>query len=188
MLRESESGRWGGFCAVAPGYNQGLEGRKTPASAPPRWASSVEARRTRSPSHVSQEEVRVLKEFKAFIMRGNLVEIAVGLVVALAFAAVVASFVADIVTPIIAAFFGQPDFSSLKIDIGESAITYGKFLNALVSFLIVAFVMFMVIKAYNRMAGPKDAIRRPCPYCKTDIALDATRCPNCTSQLEGVAA
>ena len=99
----------------------------------------------------------MLKEFEAFIMRGNLVEFAVALVVALAFAAVVASFVADIVTPIIAAFFGQPDISSFEVDIGETAITYGKFLNALVSFLIVAFVMFMVIKAYNRMAGPKDA-------------------------------
>ena len=106
---------------------------------------------------------------------------------ALAFAAVVASFVADIVTPIIAAIFGQPDFGSLKLDIGESAITYGKFLNAVLIFLIVAFVMFLVVKAYNRIAGPKDATTRPCPYCKTDIALDATRCPNCTSQLEGAA-
>ena len=129
----------------------------------------------------------MLKEFKAFIMRGNLVEIAVGLVVALAFAAVVASFVADIVTPIIAAIFGQPDFGSLKIDVGESAITYGTFLNAVLTFLIVAFVMFLVVKAYNRMAGPKEATTRPCPYCKTDIALEATRCPNCTSQLEGAA-
>jgi large conductance mechanosensitive channel len=130
----------------------------------------------------------MLKEFKAFIMRGNLIEIAVGLVVALAFAAVVASFVADIVTPIIAAIFGQPDFSSLKIDIGESAITYGNFLNALLTFVIVAFVMFLVVKAYNRMTAPADATTKACPYCKTDIALDATRCPNCTSQLEGVAA
>ena len=130
----------------------------------------------------------MLKEFKAFIMRGNLVEIAVGLVVALAFAAVVASFVADIVTPIIAAIFGQPDFGSLKIDIGQSAITYGNFLNAVLTFIIVAFVMFLVVKAYNRMAGPKDVVTKACPYCRTDIALDATRCPNCTSQLEGVAA
>lgn len=130
----------------------------------------------------------MLKEFKAFIMRGNLVEIAVGLVLALAFAAVVASFVGDIITPIIAAIFGQPDFGSLKIDIGDSAIAYGRFLNALISFLIVAFVMFLIVKSYNRMAGPKDATTRPCPYCKTDIALEATRCPNCTSQLEGVAA
>jgi large conductance mechanosensitive channel len=91
----------------------------------------------------------MLKEFKAFILKGNLVEIAVAFIMALAFAAVVASFVGDIVTPIIAAIFGQPDFSSLKIDIGESAISYGKF-----------------------------------PFCKTDIALDATRCPNCTSELQ----
>jgi large conductance mechanosensitive channel len=130
----------------------------------------------------------MLKEFKAFIMRGNLVEIAVGLFVALAFAAVVASFVADIVTPIIAAIFGQPDFGSLKIDVGDSAITYGNFLNTVLTFLIVAFVMFLVAKAYNRMTGPKDVTTKPCPYCKSEIALDATRCPNCTSQLEGVAA
>src|SRR5512144_2060075 len=71
----------------------------------------------------------MLKEFKAFILKGNLVEIAVAFIMALAFAAMVASFVADIITPIIAAIFGQPDFSSLKIDIGDSAITYGKFLN-----------------------------------------------------------
>ena len=129
----------------------------------------------------------MLKEFKAFLMRGNLVEIAVGLVLALAFAAVVASFVADIVTPIIAAIFGQPDFSSLQIDIVDSAITYGKFLNALLTFVIVAFVMFLVVKAYNRMSAPKDAATRTCPYCKTDVALDATRCPNCTSQLEPAA-
>jgi large conductance mechanosensitive channel len=126
----------------------------------------------------------MLKEFKAFVTRGNLIEIAVGLVMALAFAAVVASFVADIVTPIIAAIFGQPDFGALAIDIGDSAITYGNFLNALLTFLVVAFVMFLVVKAYNRMTGPKAAMTKPCPYCKTDIALDASRCPNCTSQLE----
>jgi large conductance mechanosensitive channel protein len=80
----------------------------------------------------------VLKEeFRDFITKGNLVEIAVAFIMALAFAAVVASFVADIVTPIIAAVFGQPDFSRLTIDIGESAIAYGKFLNALITFLIV---------------------------------------------------
>lgn len=128
----------------------------------------------------------MLKGFKDFIMKGNLVEIAVGLVMALAFAALVASFVADIVTPIIAAVFGQPDFSQLKIDIGDSAIAYGNFLNALITFLIVALVMYLIIKAYNRMTGPKAVTTKGCPYCKTDISLDATRCPNCTSQLEGV--
>jgi large conductance mechanosensitive channel len=126
----------------------------------------------------------MLKEFKAFILRGNLVEIAVAFIMALAFAAVVASFVTDIVTPIIAAILGQPDFSSLKVDIGESAISYGKFLNAVITFLIVGFVMFLIVKAYNRVSDPKAATTRSCPYCKTDIALDATRCPNCTSELQ----
>jgi large conductance mechanosensitive channel len=126
----------------------------------------------------------MLKEFKAFILRGNLVEIAVAFIMALAFAAVVASFVTDIVTPIIAAIVGQPDFSSLKVDIGESAISYGKFLNAVITFLIVGFVMFLLVKAYNRVSDPQAATTRSCPYCKTDIALDATRCPNCTSELQ----
>jgi large conductance mechanosensitive channel len=126
----------------------------------------------------------MLKEFKAFILRGNLVEIAVAFIMALAFAAVVASFVGDIVTPIIAAIFGQPDFGDLKIDIGESAISYGKFLNAVITFLIVGFVMFLIVKAYNQMSGPKAATTRSCPFCRTDIALDATRCPNCTSELQ----
>jgi large conductance mechanosensitive channel len=128
--------------------------------------------------------MRMLKEFKAFIMRGNLVEIAVGLVIALAFAALVASLVADIVTPIIAAIFGQPDFSALKIDIGDSAITYGNFLNALITFVLVAFVMFLIVKAYNRVTEPKAATTKSCPFCVTDIAIEATRCPNCTSRLE----
>jgi len=126
----------------------------------------------------------MLKEFKAFILRGNLVEIAVAFIMALAFAAVVASFVADIVTPIIAGIVGQPNFSSLKVDIGESAISYGKFLNAVITFLIVGFVMFLIVKAYNLMSGPKAATTTSCPFCKTDIALDATRCPNCTSELQ----
>jgi large conductance mechanosensitive channel len=130
----------------------------------------------------------VLKEFRDFIAKGNLIEIAVAFIVALAFAAVVASFVADIVTPIIAAIFGQPDFSGLKIDIGESAITYGNFLNALITFLIVAFVMFLIVKAYNRVTRPKAATTKSCPFCQTDIAIAATRCPNCTSQLEGAPA
>jgi len=126
----------------------------------------------------------MLKEFRAFILKGNLVEIAVAFIMALAFAAVVASFVADMVKPIIAAIFRQPNFSSLKIDIGESAMSYSKFLNAVITFLIVAFVMFLIVKAYNRISGPKAATTKSCPFCKTDIALDATRCPNCTSELQ----
>jgi large conductance mechanosensitive channel len=125
----------------------------------------------------------MLKEFKDFIMKGNLVEIAVAFVMGLAFAAVVASFVADIITPIIAAIFGQPDFSGLKIDVGESAITYGDFLNAVITFVIVAMVMFLIVKAYNRMSEPRPATTKGCPFCRTDIPVEATRCPNCTSEL-----
>jgi large conductance mechanosensitive channel len=129
----------------------------------------------------------MFKEFKAFIMKGNLVEIAVAFVIGLAFAAVVASFVKDIITPIIGAIFGQPDFSALKIDIGKSAITYGDFLNALLTFVVVALVMFMIVKAYNRMTGPKVATTKDCPFCLTAVPLAATRCSACTSQLESAA-
>jgi large conductance mechanosensitive channel len=126
----------------------------------------------------------MLKEFKAFIMKGNLVEIAVAFIMALAFAAVVSSLVADIVTPIIAAIFGQPDFSALKIDIGKSDIMYGNFLNALFTFVTVAIVLFVVIKAYNRLAGEKEAATKDCPFCMTAVPIAASRCPACTSQLE----
>lgn len=129
----------------------------------------------------------MFKEFKAFIMRGNLVEIAVAFIIGLAFAGVVTSFVKDIITPIIGAIFGQPDFSTLKIDVGKSAITYGSFLNAVLTFVIVAFVMFMIVRAYNRMTGPKAATTRDCPFCLTPVPLAATRCSACTAQLEGAA-
>jgi len=98
----------------------------------------------------------MLKEFKEFLLKGNLIEIAVGLILALAFSAVVTSFVDDIVMQIVAAVFGQPDFSSLTIDIGDGRIRYGAFLNALIAFVIIGFVLFLILKAYNKameMAG-----------------------------------
>ena len=130
----------------------------------------------------------MLKEFKAFLMKGNLVEIAVGLILALAFKAVVDSVIADLITPIIAAIFGQPDFSSLGIDIGDATITYGNFLNVVFSFLVVGFVLFLVVRAYNRFRREQEATTKACPFCASDIPLAATRCPNCTSQLEDAAA
>ncbi|HEY7660146.1 MAG TPA: large conductance mechanosensitive channel protein MscL [Actinomycetota bacterium] len=130
----------------------------------------------------------MLKEFREFLTRGNLVEIAVAFIMALTFAAVVASFVADIVTPIIAAIFGQPDFGALKIDIGESTIRYGSFLNAVFTFVVVAFVLFLVVKAYNRATRAKDAKTKGCPFCASDIPVAASRCPQCTSVLEGAPA
>ena len=92
----------------------------------------------------------MLKEFKEFLMQGNLVEIAVGLILALAFKTVVDSLVKDIITPIIGAIFGQPDFSSLVLKIGDGRIRYGSFINTIVSFVIIGFVLFMLVKAYNK--------------------------------------
>ena len=92
----------------------------------------------------------MIKEFRDFLMKGNLLEIAVGLILALAFKTVVDSLVADILTPIIAAVFGQPNFDSLVLDIGEGQIRYGLFLNAIISFVIVGFVLFLIVKAYNK--------------------------------------
>ncbi|QYG95443.1 large conductance mechanosensitive channel protein MscL [Iamia sp. SCSIO 61187] len=93
----------------------------------------------------------MLKEFKDFIMKGNLVEIAVGLILALAFKTVVDSLVADVITPIIAAIGGQPNFDSLTLDIGDGEIRYGAFLNTIISFLIIGFILFLIVKAYNKM-------------------------------------
>jgi large conductance mechanosensitive channel len=104
------------------------------------------------------------KEFKDFINRGNLVELAVAFVLGAAFAALVTSLVENIFTPLIAAVFGEPDFSNLSFEVNESEILYGAFLNALISFVVIAFVLFLVVKAYNRFteeqgedpAGPSE--------------------------------
>lgn len=105
-------------------------------------------------------------------------------VLGLAFAAVVQSLVADVITPIIAAIFQQPDVGGLQIPIGRSAITYGNFPNAVLSFLIVAFVMFLMVHLYNRAIGVKAATTKGCPFCLTKVPLGASRCPSCTSGLD----
>jgi large conductance mechanosensitive channel len=103
----------------------------------------------------------MLKEFKEFIAKGNLVELAVAFILGVAFAAVVNSLVANVFTPIIAAIFGQPDFSSIKIDIGDSAILIGAFLNDVISFVIIGFVLFLVVKAYNRFTKKEEEAVTP---------------------------
>ena len=108
----------------------------------------------------------MLKEFKEFISKGNLVEIAVGLILALAFAGLVTSFTENLINPIIGAIFGQPNFDSLVIDIGDAQLRYGAFLTTLINFVIVAFVLFLVVKAYNRMAPKEEEVGGP-----TDIEL-----------------
>jgi large conductance mechanosensitive channel len=98
----------------------------------------------------------MLKEFREFISKGNVVEIAVGLILALAFAGLVTSFTENLINPIIGAIFGQPNFDRLAIEMGDARLRYGAFLTTLLNFLIVAFVLFLVIKAYNRAFPRKD--------------------------------
>lgn len=142
------------------------------------------------------------KEFRDFIAKGNLVEIAVAFIMGAAFGAVVRSFVFDLIMPIIGKLVGNVDFSNLFVvltgesypsaqaarDAGAAAIYYGAFINTLINFLIIAFVMFLLVKAVMRMRKPKEApapTTKECPYCKTQIPIHAMRCPNCTSELTG---
>jgi large conductance mechanosensitive channel len=132
--------------------------------------------------------VAVLKEFKEFLLRGNLIEIAVGLVLALAFTAVVTSLVEDLITPLIAAVFGRPDFSGLTFEINGSVFRYGEFLNAVLAFVLVAAVLFfLVVKPVNALArggaGPEETATRKCPECLSDIPAGASRCAFCGSEV-----
>lgn len=134
----------------------------------------------------------MLKEFKQFILRGNVVDLAVAVVIGAAFGAVVTALVADLVTPLIAAVFGQPDFSALKFTINDSVFRYGDFLNALVAFLAVATaVFFFVVKPINSLQSranrnktPEDPSEKKCPECLSTISIKATRCAFCTSKVK----
>jgi large conductance mechanosensitive channel len=130
-------------------------------------------------------------EFKAFLLRGNLVDTAVGIVIGLAFAAVISSLVADLITPLIAAIFGKPDFSSLSFTINSSVFHYGAFINALISFVLVAIVLFFaVVKPVNAMRARRespDPTTRACPECLSEIPLEAHRCAFCTTELSAAA-
>ena len=130
----------------------------------------------------------VWKEFKEFAFKGNLIDLAVAFVLGLALTAVIQSLVADIIMPIIAAVLGKQDFSALAFDIGDASITYGNLINALIYFLIVAWVLFMIVKAVNKMRKPAPSVPsvvKECPFCFSTIPMQATRCPHCTSQLVG---
>jgi large conductance mechanosensitive channel len=138
--------------------------------------------------HNPTHEGALMKDFKAFLLRGNLVDMAVGIVIGVAFTAVVTALVGDIVTPIIGAFGGQPDFSGLSFTINGSHFKYGAFINALLSFVLVAAVLFyVVVKPVNaliaRRAGTPEPTTRPCPQCLSEIPLAAKRCAFCTSEV-----
>src|SRR5450759_1469809 len=130
----------------------------------------------------------LLRDFKTFLMRGNVVDLAVAVAVGAAFLAVVTAFVNALITPIIAAVAGKTDFSSLTFTVNDSEFRYGSFLNALISFVtIAAAVFFFVVVPYNafqsrmRKEPPPDPTTRKCPECVSEIPIGATRCAFCTS-------
>ena len=130
----------------------------------------------------------MIKGFRDFIMRGNVVDLAVAVVVGLAFARVITALVDDLLTPLIAAVFGKPNFSSLSFTINSSRFLYGAFINALLSFLFVAAaIYFVVVVPMNalsaRRKGQQEPTTRACPYCTNEVAVAARRCPYCTSDL-----
>jgi len=135
--------------------------------------------------------VKVLVGFKDFISRGNVVELAVAVVIGAAFTALVTSMVEDLMTPIIAAIIGEPDFSALSFTINGSEFTYGNFINALIAFLSVATaVYFFVVVPMNAYKGhvarDEQAVHRDCPECLSEIPVAATRCAHCTTALTPV--
>jgi large conductance mechanosensitive channel len=133
----------------------------------------------------------LLSEFRQFILRGNVVDLAVGIVIGIAFADVVQALVRDFINPLIAALFGKPDFSRFHFTVHHAVFSYGDFINRALTLIIIgAAVFFLVIKPVNVMIdrfhlSPKSPspAAKTCPACFTDIPLKASRCPNCTSEL-----
>jgi large conductance mechanosensitive channel len=134
----------------------------------------------------------MLKEFRDFALKGNVLDMAIGIIIGVAFGGIITSLVNDILMPPIGLLIGGLDFSNLAWDItgtGAATINYGAFINTLVNFLIVAFVMFLLVRSFARMQreeeeAPAAPTTKECPFCKSEIAIEATRCPHCTSQLK----
>ena len=150
----------------------------------------------------------MLKEFKEFVMRGNVVDMAVGIIIGAAFGGIVNSFVSDVIMPPIGLLLGKVDFANLYIILREGTvagpfaslaearkagavtISYGVFINTVINFLILAFVVFLFIRNINKLrrtevAPPAAPTTKECTYCFSTIPIKATRCPNCTSELKG---
>jgi len=142
----------------------------------------------------------MLKEFKAFIMRGNVVDLAIGVIIGGAFGAIVNSLVKDIIMPPIGLLLGKVDFAKLYValdgktyeslakaqELGAPTLNYGQFINTIINFLIIGFVIFLIVKAINKMQKPAAApapTTKNCVFCATEIPLAAKRCPHCTSEL-----
>lgn len=130
----------------------------------------------------------MLKEFKEFVMRGNVLDLAVAVIIGGAFGKIISSLVDDILMPLIGLVMGGVNFSGLSFAVGDAVVTWGNFIQTVVDFLIIAFVIFMIVKSANAVkkeepAPETEATTKDCPYCFTTIAIKATRCPNCTSEL-----
>ncbi|MCP4142811.1 MAG: large conductance mechanosensitive channel protein MscL [Chloroflexi bacterium] len=131
----------------------------------------------------------MLKEFKEFVMRGNVLDLAVAVIIGGAFGKIIASLVADILMPLIGLVMGGVDFSALTFAVGDAVVAYGAFIQAIVDFLVIAFVIFMIVKSANKTKkeepapAPAEPTTKECPFCFTEISIRANRCPNCTSEL-----
>ena len=133
-------------------------------------------------------------EFKEFISRGNVIDMAVGMIIGAAFTAIIKSLVDDIFNPLLGLVLGKVNLTELKVQLGntDAYLTYGNFLNAVITFLLTAFALFFVVKFINGMRNigkkkeeaPAEPTTKTCPYCKSEIAIEATRCPHCTSEVE----
>lgn len=159
----------------------------------------------------------MLKEFKEFAMRGNVLDLAVGVIIGSAFQAIINSLVSDIIMPVVSLLTGKVDFSDLSLKVGDASVNYGNFITTMVNFLIIAFSVFLFVKYINKLnkmgedlaknvdekvpkkwkknaKGKENEAEKPapepetktCPYCLTEIKYKATRCPNCTSELEPI--
>lgn len=134
---------------------------------------------------------KIISEFKEFINRGNVVDMAVGIMIGAAFKAIVDALVANLISPLIGILFKR-DFSTLSFTINGVAFQYGALIMAIINFLIIAVVLFTIIKLMNTLRDigkkkeeetPAEPTTKVCPYCKSEIAIDATRCPHCTSEV-----
>lgn len=131
----------------------------------------------------------MIKEFKEFIMRGNVMDLAVAVIIGGAFGKIVSSLVSDILMPLIGLIIGGIDFSGLAFTVGSAKVTYGNFINNVIDFLIISLVIFLMIKGLDSLkkkpipAAAPEPTTKECPHCCTTIPIKATRCPNCTSEL-----
>ena len=146
---------------------------------------------------------KFMQEFKKFALKGNMIDLAVGMIIGTAFNGIVKSLVDDIFMPVLSLFTGKLDFANWFValdgnkyltieaakEAGAATLNYGNFISGVINFIVMAFVVFMIVKVMNNLkkeapAAPAAPTTKKCPYCKSDIPLDATRCPHCTSSIE----